>query len=112
VLPRTWTTVVYEVPSADTWMSKSRVLYPELSPPASACRTVNDVNGTDEPRSTCRNLVSAAEHHLSLLPPETLPLTAFSGPSLPLHGVEPVAGRLRARFPPGGGGGGLPPGPS
>ena len=40
----------------------------------------------------------ALEHHLSLFPPDTDPLTALAGVSLLLHGVEPVAGRLTARF--------------
>src|SRR2546421_9454240 len=47
VLPRTCTTVVKLVPSAETWMSKSRVFQVVLSPPAPACRTVND---TIDPR--------------------------------------------------------------
>src|SRR6266540_979076 len=99
VLPRTCTTVVKLVPSADTRMSKSRVFQDVLSPPAPAWRTVNDWIALVEPRSTCRNLVPETnEHHLSLLPPETLPLNAFSGPSLELHGVEPVAGWFSATF--------------
>ena len=59
----------------------------------------------DEPRSTWRNLVAASEQNLSLLPPDTDPLTALSGVSVLLHGAEPVAGRFSARLPPGGGGG-------
>src|SRR2546430_14901853 len=67
VLPRTCTTVVKLVPSAETWMSKSRVFQVVLSPPAPACRTVNDPIDRVEPRSTCRNLVpETGEHHLSL----------------------------------------------
>src|SRR2546430_17027863 len=58
---------------------------------------------TAEPRSICRNFVAAEEQNLSLLPPDTLPLTAFAGPSLLLQGAEPVAGRFNARLPPGGG---------
>ena len=97
VLPRTCTTVVKLVPSAETWMSKSRVFQVVLSPPAPACRTVNDPIDRVEPRSTCRNLVpETSEHHLSLVPPETLPLNAFAGPSSLLQGVEPVAGRFSA----------------
>ena len=69
-----------------------------VSPPAPACRTVIEVSGCAAPRSTWRNLVAAAEQNLSLLPPETLPLTAFSGPSLALQDAEPVAGWLRARL--------------
>src|SRR5690348_2979229 len=91
VLPRACTTVVKLVPLSDTWMSKSRVLNEVLSPPALACRTVNEPIALDAPRSTWRNWVAAPEHHLSLLPPDTLPLNAFAGPSLLLHGVEPVA---------------------
>src|SRR2546429_135471 len=98
VLPRTWTGVVKVTPSLDTWMSKSRVLNDGSSPPAWACRTVNVWIAIDEPRSTVRILVGSPEHHLSLLPPETLPLNAFSGPSVLAHGVEPVAGRFSARL--------------
>src|SRR5436189_2514633 len=98
VLPVTCTTGLKLLPSAETSRSKSRVLNDVLSPPAPACRTVNEPSATLEPRSTWRNLTpDASEHHLSLLPPDTLPLNAFSGPSLALHGVEPVAGLLRAR---------------
>src|SRR5439155_16767291 len=105
VLPRAWTTVVKVVPLSDTWMSKSRVFWSAPSPPASAWRTVNLVIATRAPRSTVRILLPAAEeHHLSLLPPKTVPLTAFSGPSSALHGVEPVAGLFKARFPFGGSG--------
>ncbi len=35
---------------------------------------------------------------MSLLPPVTVPLAAFSGPSEGAHGVAPVAGRPRARL--------------
>jgi hypothetical protein len=35
---------------------------------------------------------------LSLLPPATLPLTAFSGPSELAHAAEPVAGLFSARL--------------
>src|SRR4051812_20898116 len=89
VLPVTVTAVVQLAASFDTWMVKSRVLKVVLSPPAPACRTVNDWIAFVEPRSTCRNFVAAVEHHLSLLPPETLPLTAFSGPSVVAHAAEP-----------------------
>src|SRR6266508_4435709 len=105
VFPRTCATVLNVVPLADTCRSKSRVFIPAPSPPAPAWRTVNLLNATVEPRSTVSVLFPATcEHHLSLLPPDTEPLTAFSGPSLLLHGVEPVAGRFNARlFPVGGG---------
>src|SRR2546430_591580 len=98
VLPRTWTGVVKVTPSLDTWMSKSRVLNDGSSPPAWACRTVKELIAIVEPRSTVRILGVALEHHLSLLPPETLPLNAFAGPSLALHGVDPVAGLFSARL--------------
>src|SRR6266508_979479 len=106
VLPRTCTTGVNEVPLAETSRSKSRVLRSAPSLPAWAWRTTIDVMVTTEPRSTCRKSGAALEHHLSPLPPETLPLTAFAGPSVEAHGAEPVAGRFNARLPPGGGGGG------
>src|SRR5450432_4944757 len=50
------------------------------------------------PRSTCRNFASASEHHLSPLPRITLPLTAFSGPSVPAQGALPLAALFNARF--------------
>src|SRR4051794_22265706 len=104
VFPRACATVVKLVPLSDTWMSKSLVLNDVLSPPALAWRTVNDEIAVDEPRSTWRNRLAAPEHHLSLLPPDTLPLTAFAGPSLLLHGVDPLAGLFSARLSDGGGG--------
>ena len=73
------------------------------SPPAPACRIVTCVSFFDEPRSTCRNAGESSEQNLSLVPPDTEPLTALSGVSVLLHGVDPVAGRFSARFPPGGG---------
>src|SRR5439155_17298865 len=103
VFPVTCTTGLKFVPSDETRMSKSRVLNEVLSPPAPACRTVQLVSDMTEPRSTVSAFVPAtSEHHLSLVPPDTLPLTAFSGPSLALHGVEPVAGLFSATFVVGG----------
>src|SRR5436190_23027747 len=81
VLPRACTTVV-KGPALllDTWMSKSRVLNDVLSPPAPAWRTVNFVSVLVEPRYTVRVFVpDAFEHHLSLLPLDTLTFIAFSG---------------------------------
>src|SRR5213076_3071379 len=96
VLPRICATVVKFVPSADTWMSASLVSQVDVSPPAPALRTVNDLMENDWPRSTWRNLFVPSEHHLSLLPPETLPLNAFAGPSLELHCESAVAGLFNA----------------
>lgn len=79
-------------------MVNALVLYAADSPPAPACRTVKLVIDAVAPRSTWRYLVLAVEHHLSLLPPETLPLTAFSGPSVAAHGADPVAGQFSARL--------------
>src|SRR5947208_2747970 len=59
-----------------------------------------------EPRSTWRKADPSSEQNLSLVPPDTDPLTALSGVSLALQVGEPVAGRFSARFPDGGGGGG------
>src|SRR5438477_2230598 len=103
VLPRTWATVVKLLPSVDTCRSKSWVSQPLNSPPAPAWRMVRWLRCIDEPRSTCRNLVASVLQNLSLVPPDTEPLTALSGVSVLLHGVDPVAGRFSARFPPGGG---------
>ena len=104
VLPVTVTTVVQLVPLLETWSVKSRVFHDVLSPPAPAWRSVKDWIGYAVPRSTCQNFVEPSEHYLSLLPPDTLPLTAFSGPSLALHDESAVAALLRATFvvaPPG-----------
>src|SRR5262245_63549952 len=90
------TTEVKLVPLALTWILKARVLKLALSPPALACLTTKLVMLKFCPRSTCRNLAPAWEHHLSLLPPETLPLNAFEGPSLALHDTLPVAGLFSA----------------
>src|SRR5438270_198465 len=110
VLPRTWATVVKLVPSVDTCRSKSLVSHSVSSPPAPACRRVMWDRCIDEPRSTCRNEGEADEQHLSLVPPDTEPLTALSAVSFALHVAPPeVAGRFSARFPDGGGGGGVPP---
>src|SRR5438046_10521307 len=71
---------------------------------------MNELNAIDEPRSTVRFNGVALEHHLSVLPPDTEPLTALAAVSLLLHVAPPeVAGRFNARFPDGGGGGVLPP---
>ena len=102
VLPRTWATVVQVVPSAETCRSKSRVFHDVLSPPAPAWRRVTDLTAVAAPRSTCRYFVAAVEQNLSLVPPETLPLTALAGPSLALQAADPVAGRFSARFGDGG----------
>ena len=51
-----------------------------------------------EPRSTCSQDGEANEQNLSVVPPETLPLTALAGVSLLLQAVEPVAGLLSARL--------------
>ena len=103
VFPRIWAIVVKLTPSVDTRRSKSWVSQPANSPPAPACRMVIEWMVLVEPRSTWRNLVASSEHHLSLVPPVTLPLTALSGVSVLLHAVEPVAGRFSARLLPGGG---------
>src|SRR2546421_4925484 len=67
---------------------------------------MNEVNAIDDPRSTVNVRGVPDEHHLSVLPPDTDPLTALSAVSLALQVVAPdVAGRFSARFPPPGGGG-------
>jgi hypothetical protein len=52
----------------------------------------------DAPRSTPRNLVAPREHHLSLLPPETLPLTALAGHSVGAHWLSAMAALFSARL--------------
>src|SRR5262245_13516639 len=96
VLPLTVTTVVHVVPLLDTCRVKSRVFQLVDSPPAPAWRRVKDWIANAEPRSTCQNLVAPSEHHLSEVPPETLPLTAFAGPSLALQEESAVAALFKA----------------
>jgi hypothetical protein len=55
------------------------------------------------PRSTRHHLLAPVEHHLSPVPPETLPLTALAGPSPALQDESAVAGLFRARFADAGG---------
>ena len=51
-----------------------------------------------DPRSTCSQRSATLVQNLSDRPPETEPLTAFSGPSVVAQGVLLVAGRLSARL--------------
>src|SRR5690349_9528901 len=81
-------------------MVYARVLSDADSPPAWACATSNRVIALVEPRSTRSHAPDTAEQNLSVLPPLTVPFTAFSGPSDATQGVVPVAGRLRARLVP------------
>src|SRR5215510_13046391 len=83
--------VVEVGPLVDTCTVKSRVFQLVDSPPAPAWRMVKDWMANGEPRSTCQNLVAPSEHHLSVVPPETLPLTALAGPSLALQEESAVA---------------------
>src|SRR5438270_384270 len=85
VFPRIWAIVVKLTPSVDTRRSKSWVSQAALSPPAPAGRRTIEQRGVIAPRSTWRNSGEATEHHLSLLPPDTLPLTALSGVSVLAH---------------------------
>jgi hypothetical protein len=71
VLPVTVATVVQVVPFVDTWRLKSRVFQSVVSPPAPACRMVMDWTLYDVPRSTCHHFDAPAEHHLSVLPPDS-----------------------------------------
>src|ERR1039457_1282094 len=100
VLSVTVTTVVKALPSVETWILKARVFQSLLSPPEPECRRMTLEILAFEPRSTCNHLESSVEHHLSPVPPETLPLNACAGFSSSLQGVLPVAGRCKARFLP------------
>src|ERR1035438_5559669 len=100
VLSVTVTTAVKVLPSVETWILKARVFQSLFSPPAPACRRMMLEILWFEPRSTCNHLESSAEHHLSPVPPETLPLKACAGFSSSLHCVLPVAGLRKARFLP------------
>src|SRR3954453_24246743 len=107
VLPRTCAPVVHLTPSADAWMSKSRVFQAAFSPPAPAWRMVMVLIAMVAPRSTCHHLRVAFEHHLSLLPPKPLPGPAFAGfPAAPQE-ESAVAGLFNAGSP--GAGGPVPP---
>src|SRR4051794_4710724 len=78
--------VLHTPPPVEVSSVKFLVLKAVDSPPAPACRTTNLVSWWLAPRSTSIDLAPATpEHHLSLLPPDTLPFTAFAGPSLALH---------------------------
>ena len=55
-----------------------------------------------DPRSTRSQRSATFVQNLSERPPETEPLTAFSGPSVVAQGVLLVAGRLSARLAGGG----------
>src|ERR1035441_3795465 len=98
VLSVTVTTVVKVLPSVETLILKARVFQSLLSPPAPEWRRMTLEILAFEPRSTCNHLESSVEHHLSPVPPETLPLNACAGFSSSLQGVLPVAGRCKARF--------------
>src|SRR5688572_25441326 len=85
VLPVTVATVVHDVPFWLTAIVKSRVFQAVFSPPAPACLTTNRLRVELWPRSTCSHFDAPSEHHLSPLPPDTLPLTALAGPSVAAH---------------------------
>src|SRR5690349_17714590 len=73
-------------PPCDVSMVKFFVLRVAASPPAPACLTVNFLMDWPAPRSTSNDLLpAAAEHHLSLRPAVTVPLTALAGVSVALH---------------------------
>src|SRR5688500_18446277 len=98
VLALTVTGVDQVVASVEIWRLKSRVLSVAGSPPAPACLTTNLLTCCTEPRSTCSQRGLVDEQNLSLLPPVTLPLKAFCGPSVLAQAAEPVAGLFNARF--------------
>src|SRR5205807_4517252 len=95
-------TVVQTPPPVDTSSVKFLVLNAAVSPPVPACLTVSLLRALLEPRLTSSDFAPAsAEHHLSLLPPDTLPLTALDGPSLALQeACFDLAGLFSARFVP------------
>src|SRR5690242_14708974 len=98
VLLLTVTGVLHEVPVVEVWMVKARVFQVVASPPAPAWCTVKLLTVCADPRSTCIQAPEASEQNLSVVPLETLPLTALAGVSLVLQAVEPVAGLLSARL--------------
>src|SRR5277367_5673310 len=79
-------------------MLKAAVLLPKPSPPAPACSTIFFSSRKRHTRSTVIQELATFEHHLSLSPPETLPLTAWAAVCEELHGVLLVAGAFSARF--------------
>src|SRR5215217_5594431 len=98
VLPVTVTGVLHVVPLLEVWMVKARVFQPVDSPPAPACLRVKLLTVCAEPRSTCIHEGETSEQNLSVVPPETLPLTALAADSLLLHAVELVVGLFSARL--------------
>src|SRR5580704_6524772 len=97
-LPVTLTTGEKFTPSVDTWILKAAVLLPKPSPPAPACSTTKRETLKTAPRSTVIQELATFEHHLSLSPPETLPLTAWAAVCEELHGVLLVVAPFSARF--------------
>src|SRR5688572_17459983 len=98
VLAVTVATVVHAVPFVLTWRVKSRVFQAAFSPPAWACLTTSLLTDWLLPRSTCIHFVAPSEHHLSVLPPLTLPLTALAGLSSAAQEESAVAGLPSARL--------------
>src|SRR5881392_3769087 len=100
VLAVTVTTVVKFVPSVLTWRLYARVFQPVCSPPAPAWSMTIRFTVCVPPRSTRQNWVPTApsEHHLSVSPPEMLPLTALSDVSLALQEPSAVVGWFSARL--------------
>ena len=102
VLPRTCAAVAQVTPSVLVCTSKSRVLNAAFSPPAPACRITTRPTETVASRSTRHHFEAPSEHHLSALPPLTVPFTALAGPSVEAHWLSAVAALFSARFVTGG----------
>ena len=100
LLVLTVATVVHVAPSVEVCSVKALVFHAVASPPAPACLITKLRTVRDDPRSTRSHFEDASEQNLSVVPPETLPLTAFAALSLALHTIDPVAGRLSARLAP------------
>src|ERR1043165_3172219 len=90
VLPVTLAATVQLTPSRLTLIEKSWVFHIVDSPPDPAWSMTTELMCFTEPRSSCHHLSALLlSHHLSLVPPSTVPLIALLGFSSSLH--DPLA---------------------
>lgn len=98
VLLLTVTGVLQVEPLLDVWMVNALLFQAVDSPPAPACWSVKLLTVCAVPRSTCIHAGEVSEQNLSVVPPETLPLTALAADSVLLQGAELVVGLFNARL--------------
>src|SRR5687768_14013299 len=87
VLPATVATGAKFAPSVLRASEKSRVLSAGSSPPAPAWRRMMWLIGATAVRLIWKVSIGPKEQNLSVRPPLTVPLTAFSGPSVGAQGA-------------------------